>query len=152
MKVREALNLRSFLENNSKTGKMGNSRVTLVMMLVKLGKVKCEYEALYKSVLEGLKKDVDNFDENLTKAQYYEKSLKDESIHSTWTDEDYQSFMNGDFRKVIEPFESAMRDEMEKEADVEFKKFDEQGFSEWMESNGIDAAKASECAPYLLDM
>lgn len=36
--------------------------------------------------------------------------------------------------------------------EVDYGKFDNQGFGEWMESNGVDAVQAASYAPLLLDM
>lgn len=154
MKVYEALSLNQMLMKNDKTGKMGISKVTLVMMLVKFGKVAEEYNATQKEALEKLKKDYPDFDSRLIKAQEYEQALQDESKRTdeTWTKEQYDEFMQNDYKAVIEPLEQAMKDEREKDVDVDYKKFDSQGYSEWMESNNVDAAAAAFWAKFLLEM
>lgn len=165
MKKIEVVNLHKFLVNNEKFGKMGTSKVTLVMMLVKMGKVVDDYNNTQKEVLEKLKKECENWDENLMKAQTYEaykmaladkeagKEVSEDRLKEPeFTEETYRAYMDGDYKKVIEPLEQAMREEGDKEADLDYKKFDEQGFSEWIEANNIDALVAASLAQYLLDM
>ena len=150
MKVVEALNLKNLLDGNSKTEKMGMSKVTLVMMLVKLGKVQKEFESVRDEVIKRLKVDYEGFDERLEKAHEYER-LKDNG-EPEWNEEQYAEFMNGDYKKLLDAINIALQPELGKEADVDFRKFDEQGFGEWMESNNIDAGKAAFLAQYLLDI
>ena len=154
MKKIEVVNLHRVLTANDKFGKMGTSKVTLVMMLVKMGKVVEEYNNIQKEALGKFKKDVENWDDNIVKAQAYEEALKDESKKKddTWTEEQYKAFMDGDYKKVIEPLEQAMKEEGDKEADIDYKKFDEIGFSEWIEANNIDAMVAAGLAQYILEM
>lgn len=154
MKKIEVVNLHRVLTANDKFGKMGTSKVTLVMMLVKMGKVVEEYNNIQKEALEKFKKDVENWDDNIVKAQAYEEALKDESKKKddTWTEEQYKAFMDGDYKKVIEPLEQAMKEEGDKETDIDYKKFDEIGFSEWIEANNVDAMLAAGLAQYLLEM
>lgn len=144
------MNLKNFLDGNSKTDKMGMSRVTLVMMLVKLGKVQKEFETTREEVVKRLKNDYVAFDERLGKAQEYER-LKDNG-EPEWNEEQYAEFMNGDYKKLLDEINMVLQPELEKEADVDFRKFDVQGFCEWMESNNVDASKAAVLAQYLLDM
>lgn len=144
------MNLKNFLDGNSKTDKMGMSKVTLVMMLVKLGKVQKEFESTREEVIKHLKLDYVAFDERLGKAQEYER-LKDNG-EPEWNEEQYAEFINGDYKKLLDEINMSLLPELEKEADVEFKKFDVQGFGEWMESNNVDASKAAVLAQYLLDM
>lgn len=158
MKKIEVVNLHRFLAANDKFGKMGTSKVTLVMMLVKMGKLVDEYNNIQKEALEKFKKDVENWDEKIVKAQAYEEyqnatdEKKADMKAPEFTKEQYDEFMTNDYKKVIEPLETAMKEEGEKEADIDYKKFDEQGFSEWIEANGIDAMVAAGLAQYLLDM
>ena len=150
----EALNLNIFLQRNDKNGKMGISKVTLVLMLVKLGKVAEEFQELQAKVSERIKKDYEGFDGKVERAKAYESALEDGSgkTDDMMTKEQYDEFMQGDFKAVSESLGKALEEEAKKDIDVDYKKFDAQGYSEWMESNAIDGNTGAYWAKYLLEV
>lgn len=154
MKKYEALNLRVFLQSNDKNGKMGMSKVTLVLILIKLDEVADEFQGLQRKVSEKLRKDYEGFDEKLGKAEAYESALKDgsEKTDGMMTKEQYDEFMQGDYKAVSEALTKATEEEANKTISVDYKKFDAQGYSEWMESNNIDGKTGAYWAKYLLEM
>lgn len=152
MKKVDAINLNQVLQANSKNGKMGLSKVTLVMMLVKLGKVQEEFDTMRNDVVKRLKEDYEKFDERLEKAQEYERLSGKENEKPEWTESQYKEFMEGDYKALSDALSAALQPELEKEVDVDFKKFDAQGYSEWMESNNIGSNVAAKLATFLLEM
>ena len=152
MKKVDAINLNQVLQANSKNGKMGLSKVTLVMMLVKLGRVQEEFDTMRNDVVKRLKDDYEKFDERLEKAQEYERLSGKENEKPEWTESQYREFMEGDYKALFDALNAALQPELEKEVDVDFKKFDAQGYSEWMESNNIDSNLAAKLATFLLEM
>ena len=152
MKKVDAINLNHVLQANSKNGKMGLSKVTLVMMLVKLGKVQEEFDTMRNDVVKRLKEDYEKFDERLEKALEYERLSDKENEKPEWTESQYKEFMEGDYKALSDALNTALQPELEKEVDVDFKKFDAQGYSEWMESNNIDSNVAAKLATFLLEM
>ena len=151
MKLSELININGFIARNDKYGKMGKSKVVLVMMLVKFGKKTEEYTETQRSAFEKLKKDYEGFDEKVRKIQEYEAALNGKNEELPWTEDEYRAFVNGDYKKVMEQLNEAMKPELEKEVELDYKKFDADGFSEWMESNGIDAKSGAYLAQFLLD-
>ena len=152
MKKVDAINLNQVLQANSKNGKMGLSKVTLVMMLVKLGKVQEEFDTMRNDVVKRLKEDYEKFDERLEKAQEYERLSGKENERPEWTESQYKEFMEGDYKALSDALSAALQPELEKEVDIDFKKFDAQGYSEWMESNNIGSNVAAKLATFLLEM
>lgn len=150
MKVIDVLNVYQFLVQNDKYGKMGTSKVTLVMMMIKMNKIVEEFQNLQQKVQEKLLKDKKDFNENLRKAQDYENALK-ENKETLITEEEYKSFINGDFKEITEQLNEAMKPELEKEVDISYKKFNEESFSEWVEANNVDTQAAIWISKYILE-
>ena len=152
MKTSEILNVYNFLASHDKYGKMGTSKVTLVLMLVKMEKIVKEFEDFQTKTYKKLYEDKENFEENLAKAQQYELSLRDNVTENLpMTKEEYETFIQNDYKEVLDQLQEALQPELDKEVDITYKKFTEEGFSAWMEANGVDTKTAAQLSPYLLE-
>lgn len=151
MKLSELININNFLASHDKNGKMGKSKVVLVMMLVKFGNKIEEFTKTQKAAYEKLKKDYEGFDENVQKMQDYQAAINAKKEELPWTEEEYKAFIEGDYKKVMEQLDEAIKPELEKEVELDYKRFDAEGFSEWMESNNIDTKTGAYLSQFLLD-
>ena len=151
MKLSELININNFMASHDKNGKMGKSKVVLVMMLVKFGKKIEEFTETQKAAYEKLKKDYEGFDENVQKMQDYQAAINAKKEELPWTEEEYKAFTEGDYKSVMEQLDEAIKPELAKEVELDYKRFDADGFSEWMESNNIDTKTGAYLSQYLLD-
>ena len=152
MKTSEILNVYNFLASHDKYGKMGTSKVTLVLMLVKMEKIVKEFEDFQTKTYKKLYADKENFEENLAKAQQYELNLRDNVTENLpMTKEEYETFMQNDYKEVVAQLQEALQPELDKEVDLTYKKLTEEGFSAWMEANDVDTKTAAQLSPYLLE-
>ena len=104
-----------------------------------------------KAAYEKLKKDYEGFDENVQKMQDYQAAINANKEELPWTEEEYKAFTEGDYKKVMEQLDEAIKPELEKEVELDYKRFDAEGFSEWMESNNIDTKTGAYLSQFLLD-